>query len=92
MTTDRDWEARALERHCVHCSRETTGTTCTGRDYLGRLQVLRGVEAMSVARKVEPFFWADADMISVRLCEDCSASLGLRAGAEETAPAFVSAD
>lgn len=90
MATVSDWGARALERHCTHCSRESTGTTYNGLDYLGRLQVLRGGEAMSMARKVEPFFWADADMISVCLCDDCRAGLGLRAEAEE--PSFVSAD
>ena len=88
MATVSEWGARALERHCVHCSRETQGTAYAGRDYLRGLQLLRGGEAMSMARRVEPFFWSDADMISVRLCEDCRALLKLRAVAGGPATSF----
>ena len=83
-----DWEARALERHCVHCRRESEGTVYPGRDYLRRLQVLRGDEALRMARRVEPFFWSDADMIHVRLCDECAAVLGIaRARVTASAPA-----
>ena len=32
---------------------------------------------MQAARKVTPFFWADAPHILVWLCRDCAAELGL---------------
>ena len=38
---------------------------------------MRGDEAEWLAHKVEPFFWSDADMMHVRLCDDCVAHLGL---------------
>jgi hypothetical protein len=44
------------------------------------LQHLRGDEAERQAHKVEPFFWSDADMIHVRLCDDCKARLRLEKG------------
>ena len=77
MSSINDWENRALERHCSHCSRETQGTIYPGQDYLRLLQVMRGDEAEWLAHKVEPFFWSDADMMHVRLCDDCVAHLGL---------------
>lgn len=76
MSSVSDWEARALERRCSHCSRESPGKVYPGREYLRVLQVLRGDEAERLAHKVEPFFWSDADVIHVRLCEDCAARLG----------------
>ena len=77
MSSINDRENRALERRCSHCSRETPGTVYPGQDYLRVLQGMRGDEAAWLARKVEPFFWADADMIHVRLCDDCVAHLGI---------------
>jgi len=84
MTTIIDWESRALERRCSHCSRESPGTIYPGLDYLRVLQSLRGVEAEWQAHKVEPFFWSDADMIHVRLCDDCSSHLGIGVAAAPT--------
>ena len=83
-----DWENRALERRCSHCSRETMGTAYSGREYLRVLQVMKGDEAAWLAHKVEPFFWADADMIHVRLCEDCASRLGLGESAQATPTAI----
>ena len=83
MSSITDWESRALERRCSHCSRESPGTIYMGLDYLRVLQSLRGVEAEWQGHKVEPFFWSDADMIHVRLCDDCSTHLGI---AEAAAP------
>lgn len=92
MASVSDWETRALERRCVHCCRESQGTAYTGQDYLRGLQGLKGDEAVRLARLVGPFFWSDADMISVRLCDDCRARLGLRTVAAGSAPSFVGAD
>jgi hypothetical protein len=77
MWSINDWENRALERRCSHCSRETQGTIYPGQDYLRLLQEMRGDEAEWLAHKVDPFFWSDADMLHVRLCDDCVAHLGL---------------
>lgn len=86
MVTDSDWETRAFERHCTHCSRETQGETYAGRDYLRRLESLRGDEAMRLARKVEPFFWSDADLMHVRLCDACATALGFIQAAGAVVP------
>ena len=78
MSSDADWETRALERHCSHCSRESAGGVYSGEAFLRALQRLKGDEAAWQAHKVEPFFWSDADMIHVRLCDDCAERIGLR--------------
>ena len=90
MSSVSEWESRAFERHCTHCSRESPGTAYSGRDYLRVLQGLRGDEALRLARKVEPFFWSDADMMSVRLCDDCIAALGINTAALATTSSFAS--
>lgn len=72
-----DWEARAHERCCVHVCSVSQGTVYNGQNYLRGLQHLRESEAMRLGRAVGPFFWSDADMIRVRLCDDCRARLGL---------------
>ena len=77
MSSVNDWETRALERRCVHCDGESSGTVYSGQDYLRVVQGLRGDEAMTLARLVGPFFWSDADMMHVRLCTDCIARLGI---------------
>ena len=56
MSSDADWETRALERRCVHCNGESAGAVYSGRDYLRALQRLKGDEAEWQAHKVEPFF------------------------------------
>lgn len=83
-----DWENRALERRCSHCSRESPGTDYPGREYLRVLQRMRGDKAAWLAHKVEPFFWADADLIHVRLCDDCASRLGLNEAAQATSTAI----
>ncbi len=84
MSSVGDWETRALERRCVHCSRASQGTVYTGLDYLRIVQRLRGEEAMRLARLVGPFFWSDADMMHVRLCAECIARLGIENVATES--------
>ena len=78
MSSAFDWESRALERHCSHCSRESPGEVYTGRDYLSALQRLKGDVAEWQGHKVEPFFWSDADLMHVHLCHECVEHLGLR--------------
>lgn len=85
MSSVSDWKTGTLERRCVHCSRESMGKVYSGRDYLRVLQGLRGDEAERLAHKVEPFFWSDADMMRVRLCDDCVANHGIEKAAEGTA-------
>jgi hypothetical protein len=86
MSSAVDWEGLALERRCSQCSRETPGAVYAGRDYRRVLQGMEGDEAAWQAHKVEPFFWSDADIIHVRLCDDCAARLGLK----EAAPPILS--
>ena len=89
MSSVCDWETGALERRCVHCSRESSGNVYSGQDYLRVLQGLRGDEAERLAHKVEPFFWSDADMVHVRLCDDCVASLGVEKVGAGAATSFA---
>jgi len=89
MSSVNDWETGALERRCVHCSRESSGKVYSGRDYLRVLQGLRGDLAEKLAHKVEPFFWSDAEMMRVRLCDDCVASLGIETAGAGTALSFA---
>ena len=48
--------------------------------YLKALQRMKGSAAAELARKVEPFFWADARKVRVWLCAGCAAEAGLGAG------------
>jgi hypothetical protein len=85
-----DWETRALERRCAHCRGESPGRVYSGQDYVRVLQGLRGDEALRLARLVGPFFWSDADMMHVRLCDDCRAALGIdKAGGPPSSSASV---
>ena len=77
MSSDGEWLDKALERSCVHCSREAPGEVYTGREYLRALQALKGDVAEWQAHKVEPFFWSDAEMMHVHLCGDCVGRLGI---------------
>lgn len=83
MSSDGECWVKALERSCVHCSREAPGEVYSGREYLRALQALRGDVAEWQAHKVEPFFWSDAEMMHVHLCDDCVNRLGI--GSLETA-------
>ncbi|HYY97905.1 MAG TPA: hypothetical protein VE642_04895 [Pyrinomonadaceae bacterium] len=92
MASVDDWQARALERHCTHCRRESEGKVYSGQDYLRALQGMRGDVAERLAHKVEPFFWSDADMIHVRLCDDCAARLRVGDAAASHATPVTSHD
>ena len=87
-----DWETRALERRCTHCSGESSGRLYSGRDYVRVLQGLRGDEALRLGRLVGPFFWSDADMMRVRLCDACTAALGIDKAVPRSTSSFASFD
>jgi hypothetical protein len=60
------------ERECVHRRSGVTGVFIPGERYIQALQSLRGEAAMTLSRKVSPFFWADAALTKVWLCSDCA--------------------
>jgi hypothetical protein len=64
-------------RECVHRAGGAEGEYYRGSAYVKHLQRLGTAAAMQTARKVTPFFWADAPHILVWLCRDCAAELGL---------------
>ncbi|MDQ3918316.1 MAG: hypothetical protein M3348_07545 [Acidobacteriota bacterium] len=64
-------------RECVHRAGGSEGEYYRGSAYIKHLQRLGTSAAMEAARKVTPFFWADAPHILVWLCRDCAAELGL---------------
>ncbi|MDT5157403.1 MAG: hypothetical protein QOH51_1760 [Acidobacteriota bacterium] len=66
------------ERHCIHHLKGETGESFGGKSYVAALQRLKGSEAMSAARNVEPFFWSDASLMKVWLCGVCAEALGLK--------------
>lgn len=68
------------ERECMHRAHGVRGTYYAGEQFVSALQRLRGEAGLRMARKVQPFFWADAPLLSVWLCEECSAEAGLDAG------------
>lgn len=74
-------EYRVRERECCHRRQAAQGRVYAGEQFVHALNRLRGEAAMRMARKVEPFFWADAPRLTVWLCEDCALDAGLAAGA-----------
>lgn len=77
MTVLTERDEQTFERRCVHCSSDEPAQDCPGAVYLGALGRLKGSEALMLARKVEPFYWSDADVIHIHLCRDCTAALRL---------------
>ena len=65
------------ERECIHRSSEISGHFYSGESFIQALQSLRGEAAMSLSRKVGPFFWSDARNIKVWLCTDCAREASL---------------
>lgn len=65
------------ERECVHRPSGVPGSFYRGQEFVSALYRLRGDAAVKLARKVQPFFWSDADLLSVWLCADCSKDAGL---------------
>lgn len=60
------------ERECVHRQSGAIGGFIPGERFIQALQSLRGEAAMTLSRKVSPFFWADAALTDVWLCSDCA--------------------
>lgn len=65
------------ERGCVHRPTGRRGTSYTGEQFVAALYRLRGEAGLRMARKVQPFFWADAPLVTVWLCAECSTEAGL---------------
>lgn len=70
-------DASVHERECLHRRQGAKGTFHPGEVYVRSLQRLRSQAALKAARKVEPFFWADASLIKVWLCSECADEVGL---------------
>lgn len=71
-------ESFRRDRRCTHTARGgEAGRAYPGEVYLRALQRLKGTDAARAARNVEPFFWADAKVVRVWLCDQCAAPLGL---------------
>jgi hypothetical protein len=64
-------------RECVHRASGAAGECYRGGAYVKYLQRLPSAVALSVAARVAPFFWADAEHILIWLCRDCADELGL---------------
>jgi len=65
------------ERECIHKEEGAPGDFYNGSFYLQALQRLPIDQAMEVAARVGPFFWADAPNIKVWLCAPCASELNL---------------
>lgn len=68
----------AQERHCIHYREQATGNCYSGTEYVEALQRLKGSAAMKAASNVEAFFWRDASMIKVWLCQQCASVMSLK--------------
>ncbi len=80
---DQQQDSSLRERECVHRPYGVPGRFYQGQEFVAALYRLRGEAAVKVARKVQPFFWADADLLSVWLCADCAGEAGLDRAARE---------
>lgn len=60
------------ERECIHRASGVAGEFFSGARFIQALQSLRGEAALTLSRKVGPFFWADAPRTRVWLCTDCA--------------------
>ena len=64
-----------FERECIHRDRGADGDVYNGVFFVQALQRLQTADAMTMARKVTPFFWVDAPRVLVWLCRECAAEL-----------------
>lgn len=74
------------ERDCIHRDQGVEGDFYRGLRYIKAIQRLPPNEAVEMARRVEPFYWSDAENIVVWLCHDCAKILRLL----EKPPTFAS--
>jgi len=66
-----------FERECVHRDKGADGDVYNGLFFVKALQRLQSNDAVRVAGKVSPFYWADAPRVLVWLCRECAAELRL---------------
>ena len=66
-----------FERECVHRDKGADGDVYNGLFFVKALQRLQSSDAVRVAGKVSPFYWADAPRVLVWLCRECAAELSL---------------
>ena len=59
----------------MHRESGAEGDLYNGIFFVQALQRLQSADAMSMARKVTPFFWVDAPRVMVWLCRECAAEL-----------------
>jgi len=64
-----------FERECIHRESGAEGDLYNGIFFVQALQRLQSADAMTMARKVTPFFWVDAPRVMVWLCRECAAEL-----------------
>ncbi|HYV24327.1 MAG TPA: hypothetical protein VE969_03745 [Pyrinomonadaceae bacterium] len=64
-----------FERECVHRDDGADGEVYNGMFFVQALQRLQSDDAVKVAGKVSPFFWADAPRVVVWLCKECATEL-----------------
>lgn len=67
-----DEQPLTRQRECLHKSQNVKGQFHSGETFIKALQSLRGEAAMSLSRKVGPFFWSDAAHTQVWLCDECA--------------------
>lgn len=65
-----------FERECIHRD-QAEGDLYNGVFFVKALQRLQNADAMTMARKVTPFYWVDAPRVLVWLCRECAAELHL---------------
>ena len=66
-----------FERECVHRDKGADGDVYNGLFFVKALQRLQSTDAVRVAGKVSPFYWADAPRVLVWLCRECASELRL---------------
>lgn len=66
-----------LERECVHRDEGADGDSYNGIFFVQALQRMSSDEALKIAGRVTPFYWADAARVVVWLCEACATDLRL---------------
>lgn len=74
---DQPQEHARRERDCLHRQTGCAGAFYSGAQFVSALQHLRGEAGLRMARKVQPFFWADAPLLNIWLCAECSTEAGL---------------
>lgn len=61
----------------MHRDDGAEGEAYNGMFFVQALQRLQSDEALKMASKVSPFFWADAPRVVVWLCKECATELSI---------------